>query len=368
MSTKKHTVEVLHHIEKIQQRCKSNHISKIRAPLSSTKSNKMIPLNGENNPIKTIKQKNKSNQKQFTTPSRYGQSITADLRAREDILSVKESLQQRKVQETHYLSRTSSLRSHGNLKKRAHRADQKILIEVEKKGLDETAKNLSWSKVGRLVLQNPEDVSIWETKEGLPLTFRELPVLWDVLGKEKVEREASYRSLNSELAPIVRTMTNRAYEMAMGFGGNGTLPPEDRVNLDTSIAKATQRIYNEYYEREKREMLQCQNEINKLKKTIAKYRSEHRKQMKQTNNTSSTSSSTSSSTVNIQNMKKGLNSNDTIVPIVDDEVKDKPMVLEWHISDKGTESATGRKTANLPLLQLMDILMEEVENIKKTAI
>lgn len=364
MSNKKHTVDVIHHIEKIQQRCKSQHVSKLRAPLDSKVPNKMIPLSSSSNISKQKSRNIPKNQSVLSNrgPSKYAQTITADLRAREDILDVRESVQQRRVKEAHSLNKNTYPRNHrSSTKKMTHRADQKVLIEVEKKSLNETEQNLGWAKIGKEILQNPEDVKVWESKIGF--AHKELSRIWDLMGKEKIERETSYRSINHELYPMIRQMTSRAYEMAMGVGGHGKLPPEDRAKLDTSIAQATKRVYNEYLQREQAEMAQLQNEINKLKKTIARYRSEQRKlQNKEIDKQTKRIGDTSNNVNPVVNKHQKNNTNTTNSNNVDEndgsdlKTNNNPLSLDWN----------DNPNAKMPLLELLDVLLTELSSYESS--
>jgi len=195
----------------------------------------------------------------------------------QDAQAVKEAVELRRTQETLQLERAVARRRHARPTKRragAPKQDPKILAALDAAALAATADDAAWAKAGKALLQNPGDVTVWEAH--LPPHLQALPSLWRRMGKEHVECEAGYASLNAAAAPRVKELTRRAYEMAYS-GGSGRLSGEDRLRLDRHIAASCKDAYAAAASTETEELAAMEREVDRLFKAIAQVKGERRR-------------------------------------------------------------------------------------------
>ena len=110
-------------------------------------------------------------------------------------------------------------------------------------------------------------------------------------------------------------------------------------------------------------MAQLQNEINKLKKTIARYRSEQRKlQNKEIDKQTKRIGDTSNNVNPVVNKHQKNNTNTTNSNNVDEndgsdlKTNNNPLSLDWN----------DNPNAKMPLLELLDVLLTELSSYESS--
>jgi len=291
----RHTADLVHHSEWVQQRALKLRVSNQRAPMGKLNTPTLSP----------------TPKRSFTDPEpprlpAMPSSSQVELRTSADVSAVREEIARNRVKWAVHHERASRtaplqapLRSSGHDRVQRGRGPKKsgaaLSLKADKAAAEaakervfkEAAENACWARIGRAILQDPSSIAPWEAPkashesqtdkdrgkcasnggnsnssgpsytdlpvfglptslpaEGLPVELQRLPPVWDKLGFASFEREAVYRRLNEELVPQVRKLTNQAYERAIGSNGRGMLSTSDRAALDRQLAEVRTVVFS----------------------------------------------------------------------------------------------------------------------------
>ena len=318
------STDVVKHLRRIDARDRAARVSKLRNPTQhqpssqrdsddSCNSSQIDETTAEAKQIRrraanSIKYSNAvAGREKFSRVDAMNMAVQAEMSAVRDVRAVKEQVNEKRIrnkwaQQQLLLRQTSSApqllpaRStsgtvlFGGPKKRRSRArraghnahlDPKVLLSLQEKQVAAVEEEEAWTKLARRVLQNPSDLAAWEDPTCLPRRVQgSLPGLWEQLGKVREEKDAAYCAMSEKLHPMLKKLTNEAYELSMSFDtATGRLPAHDRVALDSKLAAATCKVHTDYLAREKTEAEQMQREIRRLYQEIARTKRDERQQL-----------------------------------------------------------------------------------------